>query len=124
MKLIYALLLLTVLGCTREPQISKLEIDETNSNTDSVIAQSERHLVDAYEAIEGSDSTIERKVTNTVKQITTLKKEVKQLKEENNVLKLVVSKYQTAKPTPAPATVVDSVDDDSQNYRLRAISDN
>ena len=122
MKAAYIMLFLMISGCVQDPKINDLEVNTTNSNTDSIIAQSERNLVIANQTSENSDSTISRKVTNAVNQITTLKKEVKQLKKENDVLKTAL-KQQTQKTT-VPVDVDTPVDDNGKSYRLRAISDN
>lgn len=86
MRLVYALFLLTVLGCNSNNS-PKIENDETAKKLDSIINQSKQSLLLIDEASRKGDSSITQKVEKTVKQINVLKEENNQLKAENNVLK-------------------------------------
>lgn len=90
MKLVYTLLLLLTVGCGT-PGIQKMEINETNTETDSIIIQSRENLVLFDETSRKSDSSITEKVEKAVQKINTLEAEVKHLKTENNVLKVKVN---------------------------------
>lgn len=89
MKFTHTLLLLLIVSCGT-PSVQKMEINETDTNIDSIINQSRENLILLDQASRESDSSIAKKVEKTVKQITTLKEEVKQLKTENNALKIKV----------------------------------
>ena len=83
----YSLLFfLIILGCT-SPIQTKIEKDETITNIDSIIGQSQKNLLVLDSTSKRTDSTITGKVEKTVKQISTLKEENTKLKKENEALK-------------------------------------
>ena len=74
------------MGC-QSPIETKKEKDETYTNIDSIIGESEKNLLILDSTSKKTDSTITGKVEKTVKQITTLKEENTKLKKENEALK-------------------------------------
>ena len=74
------------MGCT-SPIQTKIEKDETITNIDSIIGQSQKNLLVLDSTSKRTDSTITGKVEKTVKQIYTLKEENTKLKKENESLK-------------------------------------
>lgn len=80
------LFLLIIIGC-QSPNVTKQENDETYSNIDSIIGESQKNLLILDSTSKRTDSTITGKVEKTVKQISTLKEENTKLKKENESLK-------------------------------------
>lgn len=77
-----------IVGCKENKSESKINENENEFEfIDTLIRKSEESFVTVTRANQKSDSSINKKVEKTVKQITTLKEEVKQLKQENNELK-------------------------------------
>jgi hypothetical protein len=96
-----------LIGC--QPKIdAKIQTDESINKIDSIIIHSEQTFAASSAASSKSDSTINQKVENVVKQITVLKEENKQLKSENNELKIIL----------------DSVDDVGKPFKLLPVSGN
>lgn len=93
MKVVYAILFLFILGCNSNNEINKIEINETDTNIDSIINQSKQNLVIVDKASREGDSSISKKVEKTAKQINNLQATVQQLKRENNELKVKVDDH-------------------------------
>ena len=77
---------MVVLGCS-SPTETKINENETFTNIDSIIGESQKNLLILDSTSKRTDSTITGKVEKTVKQISTLKEENTKLKKENEVLK-------------------------------------
>ena len=77
---------MVVLGCS-SPTETKINENETFTNIDSIIGESQKNLLVLDSTSKRTDSTITGKVEKTVKQISTLKEENTKLKKENESLK-------------------------------------
>ena len=77
---------MVVLGCS-SPTETKINENETFTNIDSIIGESQKNLLILDSTSKRTDSTITGKVEKTVKQIYTLKEENTKLKKENESLK-------------------------------------
>ena len=77
---------MVVLGCS-SPTETKINENETFTNIDSIIGESQKNLLILDSTSKRTDSTITGKVEKTIKQISTLKEENTKLKKENEALK-------------------------------------
>ena len=77
---------MVLMGCS-SPIETKIDKDETFTNIDSLIGESQKNLLVLDSTSKRTDSSITGKVEKTVKQITTLKEENTKLKKENESLK-------------------------------------
>jgi peptidoglycan hydrolase CwlO-like protein len=89
-NLYYTLIILILVSCgNNETHLKTLK----NVDVDSLLESSKKNFVKANDFSKKSDSTITKKVDNTVKKIDNLETQVTELKKENNELKAKIDDY-------------------------------